>query len=224
MSTSSSSHSSDDEGGQQATQSVVFDVFLSDPFRVDMRLFDCWTRGICEPDAVTRQLATAPQGVAPRAAGSASAGGGGDASNVSAHTRHQYHFFRLLAEKLERPFSLLGRLELHLPPEAQPAIIERYYSFDDALARELVGKRLTNKLRGDLDEVCAATQIPLPSCIRQFDNLRRVYKVAMSDTSRNVHDMLTAYFRLPPRLIACALSLVPNHPPPLLLDIGSGRC
>ena len=39
---------------------------------------------------------------------------------------------------------------------------------------EVVGKQLTKGLRKDLDEVAAKLRLPLRSCHRQYDNLRRV--------------------------------------------------
>ena len=62
------------------------------------------------------------------------------------------------------------------PPRGRrrPAQLERYYSFDDNFMLEVVGKQLTKGLRKDLDEVAAKLRLPLRSCQRQFDNLRRV--------------------------------------------------
>lgn len=43
----------------------------------------------------------------------------------------------------------------------------RYYQFDKEVIRELLGKKLTGRLRKDLDDVSEKTNIPLKSCRRQ---------------------------------------------------------
>nr|CAD7403651.1 unnamed protein product [Timema cristinae] len=53
----------------------------------------------------------------------------------------------------------------------------RYYEFDNAVIRELLGKKLSSRHRKDLDEVGEKTGILLKSCRRQFDNVKRVFKV-----------------------------------------------
>lgn len=53
----------------------------------------------------------------------------------------------------------------------------RYYEFDDSVVRELLGKKLSSRHRKDLDEVAEKTGCPLKSCRRQFDNIKRVYKM-----------------------------------------------
>jgi hypothetical protein len=43
-------------------------------------------------------------------------------------------------------------------------IIEKYYSLDDVVCRELLGKKLSSKYRKDLDEISEKTSIKLKSC------------------------------------------------------------
>lgn len=45
------------------------------------------------------------------------------------------------------------------------------------MARELLGKKLSSRYRKDLDEVAERTGVRLKSCRRQFDNVKRVFKV-----------------------------------------------
>jgi hypothetical protein len=54
----------------------------------------------------------------------------------------------------------------------------RYYSLDNAFIREIVGKKLSAKIRKDIDEISQQTGIKLASCMRQFDNLRLVSVLA----------------------------------------------
>ena len=46
-------------------------------------------------------------------------------------------------------------------------LVIRYYQFDKEVVRELLGKKLTGRLRKDLDDVSEKTNIPLKSCRRQ---------------------------------------------------------
>lgn len=57
-------------------------------------------------------------------------------------------------------------------------MIFRYYSLDDSVSRELLGKKLSSRHRKDLDEVSERTSVRLKSCRRQFDNIKRIFKVS----------------------------------------------
>jgi len=43
----------------------------------------------------------------------------------------------------------------------------RYYSFDESVVREILGKKLNSRTRKDLDEVHEKTGVKLTSCRRQ---------------------------------------------------------
>ena len=43
----------------------------------------------------------------------------------------------------------------------------RYYQFDDAVIREILGKKLSSRNRKDLDDVNEKTKVSLRSCRRQ---------------------------------------------------------
>jgi len=43
----------------------------------------------------------------------------------------------------------------------------RYYEFDSVIVRELLGKKLTSRLRNSLDDMSEKMHIPLRSCRRQ---------------------------------------------------------
>lgn len=44
---------------------------------------------------------------------------------------------------------------------------QRYYAFEDAFAREVLGKKLSKGTKKDLDDISAKTGITLKSCRRQ---------------------------------------------------------
>lgn len=52
-------------------------------------------------------------------------------------------------------------------------MVERYHELDDSVLREVFGKKVNSKTRKDLDDVSELTRVPLKSCRRQYDNIRR---------------------------------------------------
>eukprot|EP00727_Mastigamoeba_balamuthi_P007470 m51a1_g3343 hypothetical protein (363) ;mRNA; r:399781-401294 len=163
---------------------VIFDVFVCDPVRVNLSVFQAFVGGLTAGEAANRPQHSRAEGP----------------NCFPRHVSHQYHLFRLLAEKLERPAMLRLQQTLQVPQDVLPHVIEIYYSFDDALARELVGKRLTLKERRDIDDVSAHTGIPIASCLRQFDNIRRVYKAILAEPLKSAQDLVAAQFCLSPTL------------------------
>lgn len=63
------------------------------------------------------------------------------------------------------------------------------------VVRELLGKKLTAKDRRVLEEVSEKTLIPLASCRRQFDNIRRVFK-RVEEMQGKLVDNIRTCFRL----------------------------
>ena len=164
------------ESGTKQTEHVALDVFTCDPFQVDLKLFKKWTKGVSKKEAAEAMIRHDRKKYgdyfsSPEALALASVG-------------HQYNFFRLLGEKLERPALLFDNLELHIPRETQQKVVNLYYAFDDSVAKLLVGRKLTANLRKDVDDIAEAAKIPQDSCLRQFDNLRRVIKAVDSEGKR----------------------------------------
>lgn len=187
------------EGGEHVLRNdkIVFDVFISDPFCPDIDLFRLWVNGIVEKH-VPDNYKVQKKGV--MGVGGAGSGTGSDtdgcimslssglthdreSSFIRAHIRHQYHLFRLVAEKLQRPNSLKSRIEINIARKDQSDLIKLYYAFDDSFVRQLVGKRISSGVRRTLDDIAKDVQIPFNSCLRQFDNIKRVYKFAMEPYS-----------------------------------------
>ena len=55
-----------------------------------------------------------------------------------------------------------------------PCFICRYYQFDKRVVREILGKKLTGRLRKDLDDVSDKTKVSLKSCRRQVRDQRYI--------------------------------------------------
>lgn len=49
--------------------------------------------------------------------------------------------------------------------------MDGYFSLDQSVVRELIGRKLVGRTRRDLDDISDCTCVPLASCRRQFDNL-----------------------------------------------------
>lgn len=95
------------------------------------------------------------------------------ASDVLDH----YRTYSLLEKLLSNPNKLQEQLAFQIEPQTRQLLIEKYYELDDGVVRELLGKKLSSRHRKDLDEVSEKTGCPLKSCRRQFDNIKRVYKM-----------------------------------------------
>jgi hypothetical protein len=65
---------------------------------------------------------------------------------------------------------------LPVPLSIRRKLVVLYYGFDEAVVRELLGKKLSHRQRKELDDVSAKTKVPIGSCRRQFDNLKRIMR------------------------------------------------
>lgn len=112
------------------------------------------------------------------------------ASDVLDHFRT----YSLLEKLLSNPNKLQEQLAFQIEPQTRQLLIEKYYDFDDSVIRELLGKKLSSRHRKDLDEVSEKTGIPLKSCRRQFDNVKRIYKTVEEMPGRIVQNIQKLFF------------------------------
>ncbi len=111
----------------------------------------------------------------------------------------QFRNFELLEPWLHRPKSLYTQMLLWLPPIIKSFLIHSYYSFDERVLREILGKKLNSRARKELEEIVSKTKIPLNGCRRMFDNFKRVSK-RLEDTSGSLVDTIQYDFLLPKEL------------------------
>ncbi len=120
-------------------------------------------------------------------------------------TTDLFRVFEEMAQYIIQPELLKDQLVLQIPYASELLMVDRYYSFDDIVIREFLGRRLTQKARRDLDDVAEATHTTLSSCRRQFDNLKRVMAM-LEDTSHLLQciavDEIMARFHLSDELAA----------------------
>ena len=122
-------------------------------------------------------------------------------SQVMAVVTTQYRNYELLESFLHHPRTLQTQLLFHLSPKTRDTIVRSYYQLDDKVVRDLLGKRLNQRLRKDLDTISQKTRTSMAGCKRMFDNLKRVYKILEDmEVSGNPVTYLTLKFQLPQEL------------------------
>jgi hypothetical protein len=87
-----------------------------------------------------------------------------------------YRLFNLWEGMLHQPIMFSEQLVFQLDPATASQLVEQYYALDSAVVREILGRKLSGRMRKDLDEVSERTGVSLRSCRRQFDNLKRVHR------------------------------------------------
>ncbi|KAK7481158.1 hypothetical protein BaRGS_00027591 [Batillaria attramentaria] len=109
----------------------------------------------------------------------------------------QDHFrlFSGLEAMLKSPPRLQNQQIYQIDHDTQTMLIEKYYSFDASVIREVLGKKLSSRSRKDLDDISEQTGVPLRSCRRQFDNVKRVFKTVEEMKGYLVENICT-HFRL----------------------------
>jgi len=166
--------------------STEFTVHVSNLFVPDFGIFQCWLRGLSVDHAMLEQAKCQKN----------------PAMFLRKYILSQYRHFEMMEHYLHRPTFFQDQFLFPLPSAVKMKMIELYYRFDEAVMRELLGKKLTYRMRKDLDDVCQKTQISLGSCRRQFDNLKRITKHVDEVQQETVPERIQSDFLLPRRL-AC---------------------
>ncbi|KAK5616825.1 hypothetical protein CRENBAI_018304 [Crenichthys baileyi] len=146
--------------------SVELDVFVGNTTIMDEEVYQLWLDGHTVNDAVKVRM---DGGVLDECEANADV--------LLSDTMDQYRTFQMCERLLHSPGKLANQLLFQIPPHRQAMLIERYYAFDDAFVREVLGKKLSKGTKKDLDDVSTKTGVTLKSCRRQFDNFKRVFKV-----------------------------------------------
>lgn len=140
-------------------------MFFADPTYIDQSVYDLWLKGLSEADATKKRQASGCMKYV-----------GASHKAIVSDTRDQYRLFNMLEHFLQSPPMLEKQMLLQIAPDIQQLLIEKYYMFDKEVIRELLGKKLTGRLRKDLDDVSEKTGVSLKSCRRQFDNIKNVFR------------------------------------------------
>ncbi|CAF4956794.1 acidic fibroblast growth factor intracellular-binding protein [Pieris napi] len=166
------------------------DVFVSNYTLIDPEIYQLWIEGCSSSEAVStlHQRAVTKQT-------------GATVELIASDVLDHYRTFALLERLLTVPAKLSEQMIFQLDEPTKQMLIEKYYELDDAVIRELVGRKLSSRHRKDLDEVSERSGAPLRCCRRQFDNVRRVFK-AVEEMPGSVVANVRATFLLSERLAA----------------------
>jgi hypothetical protein len=152
---------------QSVLEAKNLDVCFMDPVMIDQFAFQCWLRGDSIADCFKsyekhpslKQQNTSFDDM------------------LNNEIISQYRIFDHIEKILANPRLFMEQdsfCEVQLAPSIRKQLIEQYFELDDIVVRELIGKKLTHKVRKDLDDVHEKTNVKITSCRRQFDNLRNV--------------------------------------------------
>lgn len=89
----------------------------------------------------------------------------------------QFRFFDKMKYLLNDPQTFeTSPLTYNIPPSIKRIMIEKYFSFDEIIMREIIGRKLNPKMRKELEEIKEKTKKSLSSCQRQFENILKISK------------------------------------------------
>lgn len=173
-------------------------VAVIEPAEIDVHVFSLWLRGIDVQEAARSRLGQEPLVTRqlPDFRGL-----------LEAETEDMYRQFRSLEPYLQSPPTFHNQQVFNIPYNTRTSLIELYYTFDEVVVREFLGRKLSSKNRKDLDDVSEKTGVALRSCRRQFDNIKQVLKV-VDDFEGSLVENIKQQFLLPNELAHSYASLV----------------
>ena len=163
------------------------DIFIGNNLIIDFDIYAYWTNGytvdeckdqILKRDAVAR-----------------------DTSEIIVENDivNFYCVFNKLEQYLHAPPRLKEQLLFQISHEDTEKLIVKYYQYDTRVMRELLGYKLTQRQRKDLDDLCEKTGYRVKSVRRQFDNLRRITR-CIEDLKGTLIDNIIENFCLPNKM------------------------
>ncbi|KAF2355441.1 Acidic fibroblast growth factor intracellular-binding protein [Trinorchestia longiramus] len=167
------------------------DAFVENFTDIDENVYDLWLRGLSVGEATAELLKTSE----------VQEWGTGlplhtDLQKIVAmDTNDHYRRFSEFEKILVAPFKLADECTHQISARHQKLLIEKFYTLDDSVVREIIGKKLSGRNRKDLDDVAEKTGVMLRSCRRQFDNIKRVFKL-IEEASGPLISTIESYFLL----------------------------
>lgn len=135
----------------------LFSSFCFSPEFVDLRVAELWVNGLTVSQASSKRET---DDRIPR-------------DLVEIDTADQFRLLEELQPVLEEPKSRTCLVEIS--PHVRSILQEMFYSFDEQVVREFLGRKFTPRARKEMDDVSESTGVLKLSCFRQFDNFRRLY-------------------------------------------------
>ncbi|CAH0549651.1 unnamed protein product [Brassicogethes aeneus] len=167
---------------------VEVDVFISNYTLVDPEIYELWIQGYTATEAVSYLYKSGLGQIT-----------GVSKELIASDVLDHFRTYSLLEKLLSNPNKLQEQLSFQIEPQTRQLLIEKYYEIDDGVIKELLGKKLSSKHRKDLDEVSEKTNVPLKSCRRQFDNVKRVFKMVEEVPGSLVQNIQNLFY-LPEKL------------------------
>ncbi|XP_076442471.1 acidic fibroblast growth factor intracellular-binding protein-like [Babylonia areolata] len=141
------------------------EVFVGNHTMIDPEVYTLWLRGYTANEAASMlQKQEALQTFQ------------ATLDDLLSDVQDNFRLFSGLESMLKSPPRLQNQQIYQIDEVTQAMLIEKYYSFDSDVVREILGKKLASRTRKDLDDISEQTVVPLRSCRRQFDNIKRVFK------------------------------------------------
>ncbi|THD22455.1 Acidic fibroblast growth factor intracellular-binding protein [Fasciola hepatica] len=180
-----------------AQSMCIMDVTVTCPNFVDMDMFNYWIQGFSV--AQTCSVLISDPSVEEFSI---------TANMLTSHVRDHFTQFALIESGLRHPESFLQACAYRqLPITTRKQLVQKYYSIDEHLLRELVGRKLSAKTRRDLSEIAERCDLRVRSCKRQFDNLLCVAR-RTEDLPGRLVDNIKTHFLLPDWLCECYAAVV----------------
>lgn len=114
----------------------------------------------------------------------------------------QYRNFEMLEAFLHHPKQVSTQLIFSLHDITKQMLITTYYQLDHRVLRELLGKKLTHRIRKELEQVAIKTRTSILGCKRNFDNLKRISKKIEDFEGNDLISVIMGHFLLPRELAA----------------------
>ena len=112
---------------------------------------------------------------------------------------------------LTHPKTLSTQLIFYLSQTTRVDLILTYYRIDARICRELLGKKLTHRIRKDLDDIALRTKRSVVFCRRMFDNLKRITK-RVEDAEEDMVKVIVNHFLLSKELASQYATIIfVNH-------------
>lgn len=164
----------------------LVDVFVGNYPLIDWDLYSLWVEGLTVSEAIQtlreRGVVTGQTSL--------------ELELLVSDLNDNYRLFTVWEAMLHQPIMFSEQLTFQLDSETQSLLVEKYYALDNSVVREVLGRKLSSRLRKDLDEVADKTGVSLRSCRRQFDNIKRVHR-AVEEVQGVFLDNIKAQFLLP---------------------------
>lgn len=198
----SDTNASDQSVNPKQLTEVVFDCCLLSPNCVDIGLFQQWVSGKNAKDAHTAILQDAHY-----AAGQASSCALGLERELLPTMEDQFLMYDGLEHYLKQPW-LIDSQKLHLIDMVGQGgcLIAMYYSFDEHLARKVMGWKLEgSKTNARLKSHCETASVPQKAGERQFNNFAGVLNTVRNEyleegASCSMRELITEKYMLPQKL------------------------